>query len=128
MTAAVLFLGEIMPKMLAKRHPVHVAFAFIPVVRALYFVLWPVSVGVTRATSRLLARLGMGKASPSVTGEEIEYLIEMGTRGGRARRGEGGAPQQRAGVRRPGGPGDHGAAHPHGRPSTATCRRRSWSG
>jgi len=82
MTAAVLFLGEIVPKMLAKRHPVRVALAFVPVVQALCFALWPLSVGVTRATGRLLSRLGMGKASPSVTGEEIEYLIEMGTREG----------------------------------------------
>ena len=82
MTAAVLFLGEIVPKMWAKRHPVQVAFAFLPVVRALCFVLWPLSSGVTRLTSRLLARVGRGKAGPSVTGEEIEYLIEMGTREG----------------------------------------------
>jgi putative hemolysin len=82
MTAAVLFLGEILPKMVAKRHPVRVALASIPVVQALCFVLWPLSAAVTRATSRILWRVGMGKASPSVTGEEIEYLIEMGTRAG----------------------------------------------
>jgi CBS domain containing-hemolysin-like protein len=82
MTAAVLFLGEIFPKLLAKRHPVRFALASIPVVHALCFVLWPLSAGVTRATTRLLARLGMAGAAPSVTGEEIEYLIEMGTREG----------------------------------------------
>jgi CBS domain containing-hemolysin-like protein len=81
-TIAVLFLGEIVPKTLAKRHPVRFALAGAPVLRALYLGLWPVTVGVTRATSRLLDGLGAGKAAPSVTGEEIEYLIEMGTREG----------------------------------------------
>ena len=44
---------------------------------------------------------------------------------GRARRGEGGAAQQRPRVRRPGGEGDHGPAHPHGghRPRRAAARR-----
>ena len=64
MTVAVLFLGEIVPKMWAKRYPVRVAFAFIPIVRALCFVLWPISAGVTRLTSRILARVGLGKAGP----------------------------------------------------------------
>ena len=82
MTAAVLFLGEIAPKMLAKRYPERVALASIPVVRVLCFLLWPLSQGVTRLTSGLLGRLGAGEGSPAVTGEEIEYLIEMGTREG----------------------------------------------
>lgn len=82
MTAAVLFLGEIVPKMLAKRYPERVALASIPVVRVMCFLLWPLSQGVTRLTSGLLGRLGAGEGSPAVTGEEIEYLIEMGTREG----------------------------------------------
>jgi putative hemolysin len=82
MTVAVLFLGEIIPKLLAKRHPIRIALTSIPLVHALCFVLWPLSAGVTRATNRLLSRLGLGEAGPSVTGEEIEYLIEMGTREG----------------------------------------------
>ncbi len=82
MTVAVLLLGEIIPKLVAKRHPVRLALTSLPLVHALCFVLWPVSTGVTRATSALLARLGLAQGSPSVTGEEIEYLIEMGTREG----------------------------------------------
>ncbi len=82
MTAVILFLGEIVPKMLAKRHPVRVALAAIPVVRVVCFGLWPVASAVTRLTSRLLSGLGAARAGPSVTGEEIEYLIEMGTREG----------------------------------------------
>ncbi len=81
MTAAVLFAGEILPKTVAKRHPVRIALASIPVVHALCFVLWPLSAAVTRATSRLLRLLGVGPGQ-GVTGEEIEYLIEIGTREG----------------------------------------------
>jgi len=80
-TAVVLFAGEILPKTVAKRHPVRIALTSLPVVHALCFVLWPLSAGVTRATSRLLRLLRVGPG-PSVTGEEIEYLIEMGTREG----------------------------------------------
>ena len=82
-TALVLFLGEIVPKTLAKRHPVAVALAAAPLVRPLCFVLWPLSAGVTRATGWLVDRLGgEARAGPAVTSEEIEYLIEMGTREG----------------------------------------------
>jgi len=81
-TVAVLLLGEILPKTLAKRHPVRVALAGAPLLRVLYLVLWPLSTAVSRFTSRLLSRLGAGHAGPSMTGEEIEYLIEMGTREG----------------------------------------------
>jgi CBS domain containing-hemolysin-like protein len=81
-TVAVLLLGEILPKTLAKRHPVRVALAGAPLLRVLYLVLWPLSTAVSRFTSRLLSRLGAGHAGPSMTGEEIEYLIEMGSREG----------------------------------------------
>ena len=82
MTAAILFLGEIVPKTLAKRHPVRFSLAAIPLVHAVSFLLWPVAKGVNWVTSRLLGRLGAGHGSPAVTGEEIEYLIEVGTREG----------------------------------------------
>jgi len=82
-TVLVLFFGEILPKTVAKRHPVQIALASIPFVQVLCVVLWPVSAAVTRATIRLLGLFGAdGKASPSVTSEEIEYLIEMGTKEG----------------------------------------------
>ncbi len=82
-TVIVLFFGEIVPKTLAKRHPVRVSLAVIPFVRALSWAMWPLASAVTRATSGLFRVFG-GKASaaPGVTSEEIEYLIEMGTREG----------------------------------------------
>ena len=82
-TVVVLFFGEIVPKTLAKRHPVRVALAVIPVARLVATVLWPISTAATRATDAVVRRLGAGEGtSPSVTGEEIEYLIEMGTKEG----------------------------------------------
>jgi CBS domain containing-hemolysin-like protein len=82
-TAAILFLGEILPKIVAKRHPVRVALFNIPVVHGLFWLLWPVSAGVTRATNFLVGLFGGGKGpAPAVTSEEIEYLIEVGTREG----------------------------------------------
>ena len=82
-TVVVLFLGEVLPKTLAKRHPVQGALLALPALRVVAWVLWPLSSVVTRLTSATLGALG-GKPSeaPSVTGEEIEYFIEMGTREG----------------------------------------------
>ena len=83
MTAVILFFGEIIPKTLGKRHPVRVSLAMIPAARAVVTLLWPVSTAVTRATSRIVAALGSdAAAAPGVTSEEIEYLIEMGTKEG----------------------------------------------
>jgi CBS domain containing-hemolysin-like protein len=82
-TVSILFVGEIIPKTIAKRHPAQVSIGAIPFVQALCVLLWPLSSAVTRATSWLVGLFGGGKgASPAVTSEEIEYLIEMGTREG----------------------------------------------
>jgi putative hemolysin len=82
-TAAILFFSEILPKIVAKRHPVRVAVFSIPLVHGLFWLLWPVSAGLTRATNFLVGLFGGGKGSaPAVTSEEIEYLIEVGTREG----------------------------------------------
>ncbi len=83
MTLVVLFFGEIIPKTLAKRHPIRVSLAMIPAARAVVALLWPVSTAVTRATSRIVSAFGSDAGTGSgVTSEEIEYLIEMGTKEG----------------------------------------------
>jgi CBS domain containing-hemolysin-like protein len=83
MTVVILFFGEIVPKTLAKRHPVRASLAMIPAARAVVTLLWPVSTAVTYATSRIVSALGSGAGgAPAVTSEEIEYLIEMGTKEG----------------------------------------------
>ena len=82
-TVVILFFGEIIPKTMGKRHPVRVSLATIAPVRALCWLLWPVSAATTRATSAIFRAFGGGSgAAPAVTSEEIEYLIEMGTREG----------------------------------------------
>ncbi len=83
-TVVVLFFGEILPKTMGKRHPVRVSLATLPAVRALCWVMWPVSAATTRAASAVVKAFGGGAGGPSpgVTSEEIEYLIEMGTREG----------------------------------------------
>jgi len=83
-TVAILFFGEILPKTVAKRHPIKVSLATIPLVQAVSFVMWPISYATTRASSAVVKLFGGGSATaaPAVTSEEIEYLIEMGTREG----------------------------------------------
>jgi CBS domain containing-hemolysin-like protein len=83
-TVVILFFGEIIPKTLGKRHPLKVSLATIPLVQALCWALWPVSAGVTRAAGAVFRLLGSKAPAlgPAVTSEEIEYLIEMGTREG----------------------------------------------
>jgi putative hemolysin len=80
----VLFAGEVVPKTLAKRHPVRITMAVIPFVSVVSWILWPVSVGLVRATHGLMRLFGGGKVvpGPAVTSAEIEYIIEMGTREG----------------------------------------------
>jgi CBS domain containing-hemolysin-like protein len=57
--------------------------ATIPAVHVLCFVLWPIAVATSRATGAVVKLLGGSSgAAPAVTSEEIEYLIEMGTREG----------------------------------------------
>ncbi len=80
-TVVILFLGEIIPKTFAKRHSVRVALAAMPLVRLLHWPLRPVTAGLLWVTNAVVARLGGARApTPSVTSEEIEYLITMGAR------------------------------------------------
>ena len=82
-TVVILFLGEIIPKTLGKRHPVRVSLAVIPFVQPLSWAMWPLATAVTRATSGVFRCSAEGPPpGPAVTSEEIEYLIEMGTREG----------------------------------------------
>ena len=83
-TVLVLFAGEVVPKTIAKRHPVRITMALIPFVSVVSWILWPVSVGLVRATHGLMRLFGGGQVAPgpAVTSAEIEYIIEMGTREG----------------------------------------------
>jgi putative hemolysin len=82
-TFVVLSLCEITPKTLAKRH--HLAFALfaLPIINLLYWVFRPVTwllLGLTNGLTRLFGE--KREAGPPVTGEEIEYLIDLGSREG----------------------------------------------
>ena len=82
-TATILFLGEIIPKTIGKRHPIQVSLAAISVVHLFYWVMWPLTTGLVRATNALVCAFGGARVpTPAVTSDEIEYLIEMGTREG----------------------------------------------
>ena len=83
-TVVVLFAGEVVPKTIAKRHPVRITMAVIPFVSVVSWILWPISIGLVRATHGLMRLFGGGKVAPgpAVTSAEIEYIIEMGTREG----------------------------------------------
>ncbi len=84
MTLAVLTFGEILPRSLARRNPVRFATTVSPVVVLLHYLLYPVTKALTRIGSGVLRMAGTsaGPATPSVTGEEIEYLIDLGSRQG----------------------------------------------
>ncbi|MFO0581035.1 MAG: hemolysin family protein [Anaeromyxobacter sp.] len=81
-TLAVLFLGEIVPKTFAKRHPVSTSMSVLPWVVGLTYVMWPVTSAVGWLTRHVVSLLGSKDGGPAVTSEEIEYLIEVGTREG----------------------------------------------
>ncbi|HET6923749.1 MAG TPA: hemolysin family protein [Anaeromyxobacteraceae bacterium] len=82
-TVVVLFFGEILPKTLSTRHPLPVALTSMPLVHVLYWLLWPVSTAATRAVGVVLRMAGVRAGpAPAVTGADIEYLIEVGTREG----------------------------------------------
>jgi CBS domain containing-hemolysin-like protein len=82
-TVVILFFGEIVPKTLAKRHPVRASLFALPALRVVAALLWPVSTAVTRISSRFVGLFGGSvSTAPAVTSEEIEYLIEMGTKEG----------------------------------------------
>ncbi len=84
MTLVILFFGEVTPKTFAKRHAERVALALLPIVTLVYWLLFPLAYPLfygTVAINRMLTRRQGGPA-PSVTSEEIEYLIDLGTREG----------------------------------------------
>ncbi|HUB05990.1 MAG TPA: hemolysin family protein [Myxococcales bacterium] len=85
MTLVLLFFGEVTPKTLAKRNAEKVALALLPFITAAYWLLFPFAWPLYRGTvaiSRFLVGGKEGGAGPSITSEEIEYMIDLGTREG----------------------------------------------
>lgn len=81
MTLVILMFGEITPKTFAKRHSERTARLLIPLVYLLCLALYPVSWFIVGLTARIMPH-AEGRAAPSTTEEEIEYLINLGTREG----------------------------------------------
>jgi putative hemolysin len=82
-TCVILFAGEIIPKTIGKRYPSRWALSAMPAVQLLYWALWPLTTGLVRATNAIVSAFGGARTpTPAVTSDEIEYLIEMGTREG----------------------------------------------
>ena len=84
-TFVVLTFCEITPKTLARRHAVPFAKAAIPIVVGLSWLFYPITLCLMALSNGLTWLLNGGKRQeeqPKVTGDEIEYLIELGSREG----------------------------------------------
>ena len=83
-TAALLLVGEVTPKMYAATHPETVAFIMARPLQFLMRILYPVSVFFTWAGRGLLRalRIPIKRRSPLITEEEIKVMIQMGREAG----------------------------------------------
>lgn len=81
-TFIVLAFCEVTPKTLAKRHPVGVSQLLMPIVVLLYWLFLPVTYLLTGMAAKLAVLFGGKKREATVTGAEIEYLINLGGREG----------------------------------------------
>ncbi len=84
MTFLLLTFGEITPKAVARRMFIRVSVLTIKIIRFLYYPLYPVVWLFVKFTKQVMRLLGndLDDTAPFVTYEEIEYLIELGTREG----------------------------------------------
>ena len=89
-TAVLLLVCEVTPKMYAATHPETVAFVMARPLRLLMRILYPVSVFFAWAGRALLhlLRIPIRRRSPLVTEEEIKVMIQMGREAGVLAEGE----------------------------------------
>lgn len=83
MTFVLLVFGEILPKTYARLNP-GVVVRLLPVLLSLYYLLWPVARvfgGMTRGLFSLTG-VDVKHANPTVTEEELEYMIRQGRKEG----------------------------------------------
>jgi len=83
MTLLILVFGEVLPKTWAKHNAEKVA-GVLPLLVLFYYLSWPIS-KLLSLTTRGLVQLGGGSLSadgPTVTEEEIEFMIQKGTEEG----------------------------------------------
>ncbi|MBI2495295.1 MAG: HlyC/CorC family transporter [Candidatus Omnitrophica bacterium] len=84
LTAVLLLVGEVTPKMFAVTHAESVAFFMARPLRVLVALLYPVASSFTWAGRRLLRllRVPTARRSPLITEEEIKVMIQMGREAG----------------------------------------------
>lgn len=80
MTLLVLVVGEVTPKSFAQRNAESVAGWVMPVVQLVCLLMWPIARPVVALTHHLFGRMPVGV--PRTSEDEIEYLIDLGTRDG----------------------------------------------
>lgn len=83
MTMLILIFGEVFPKTYARHNPAAVR-PFLPFLLALFVLLWPVARalgGITKGMARL-GGVDFAKGTPTITEEELEYLIHRGGKEG----------------------------------------------
>ena len=80
MTFLVLIFGEVVPKTFA-RHNARLVVPLLPVLLTFYYLTWPVARILARMGKRFIILTGGDPKSPqpTVTEEELEYLIQKGT-------------------------------------------------
>ena len=85
MTFLTLYLSEISPKTFAKAHAEWVARRILPLTAIFYWVLWPIGYPLFQITTRANRMLASNRGvtpSPAVTSEDVDYVINLGTREG----------------------------------------------
>lgn len=84
MTLMVLIGGEVVPKTFAKHHAQRVATTLFPVLRITYYCFLPITMVLVFLATGLVRMFGgdLERSGPFVTEEDIEYLIDLGSREG----------------------------------------------
>jgi len=84
MTFLLLTFGEITPKSIAKHWSVRLSGTIMWALRVPYYVFWPATIFFTKLTRWFMNRLGEDTSEhfSYVTAEEIEYLVDLGSREG----------------------------------------------
>ncbi len=75
MTLVILILGEIVPKTLAKQFPEKFSMFSAPIIRALLYLLWPISI-VFKGMQKLLFKIFKNEEEQGMTEEELISIIE----------------------------------------------------
>jgi putative hemolysin len=82
MTLLVLIFGEITPKTLAREHHERLAVPILHILRPFYVLSFPLAWLLFRLTNLVSRLFGGGEKAPPVTSEDIDYLIDLGSKFG----------------------------------------------